>query len=46
MVRFKAGITDVQFAEQISAYLGHLKAEGLREVAADAPQTQSRSIRP
>ena len=27
----KPGITDVQFAEQISAYLGHLKAEGLIE---------------
>jgi hypothetical protein len=25
----KPGITDVQFAEQLSAYLGHLKAEGL-----------------
>ena len=31
MVRFKAGIIDVQFAERISAYLGHLKAEGLIE---------------
>lgn len=25
----KPGITDLQFAEQLSAYLGHLKAEGL-----------------